>query len=70
MMQLLAPFLDRAFVGQFAQHALEFGTHRVFQPECARDFAGADFSGLVADEGEYVGFGGEGGCFFGCSYSK
>ena len=65
MMQLFPPFLDRAFVGQFAKQAFEFRTQRVFQPECARDFAGADFSGLVADEGEYVGFGREGECSFG-----
>ncbi len=65
MMQLFPPFLDGAFVGQFAKQALELRTQRVFQPECARDFAGADFSGLVADEGEDVGFGREGGCSFG-----
>ena len=33
MMQLLVPFLDCAFVGHVAQHALEFGPHRIFHPK-------------------------------------
>ena len=59
MMQFLAPFLDRSFVGKFAQHALEIGAQRVLQAEGAGDFARADFAGLVSDEGEDVGLGGE-----------
>ena len=65
MVQFLAPFLDRAFVGEVAQHALEFGAQRVLQAEGAGDFAGADFARLLADEGEDVGLGGEGGVFLG-----
>ena len=64
MVQLLAAFLDRAFVGEFAQHALEFGAHGVLQAEGAGDLAGADLAGLLADEGENVSLGGKGGCFF------
>ncbi len=65
MMQFLPSFLDGALVGHIAQQAFEIRAQRIFQPECARDFARADFSGLVADEGEYLGFGREGGCSFG-----
>ena len=59
MMQLLASLFDRAFVGEIAQHALELGTHGILQPEGASDFAGADFAGVVADEGENVSLGGK-----------
>ena len=62
MVQFLAALLDRAFVGHFAQHALEFGAHGVLEAEGAGDFAGADFAGLLGDEGEDVSLGGEGGC--------
>ena len=65
VMQLLAALLDRAFVGEFAQHALELGAHGVLEAEGAGDLAGADFAGLLADEGENVSLGGEGGCSFG-----
>ena len=65
MVQLLAPLFDRAFVGKLAQQALEIGAQRVLQAEGAGDFAGADFAGLVADEGEDVGLGGKGRIFFG-----
>ena len=64
VVQFLALLLDRAFVAEFAQHALEFGAHGVLEAEGAGDFAGADFAGLFADEGENVGLGGEGGCSF------
>ncbi len=64
MMQLFVPLLDRAFVGEFAQHALEFGAHGVLEAEGAGDLAGADFAGPLADEGENVSLGGEGGCSF------
>ncbi len=70
VMQLLAAFLDRAVVAEFAQHALEFGAHGVLQAEGAGDFAGADFAGLLADEGENVSLGGKGGCSFGLVCSK
>ncbi len=70
MVQLLAALLDRAFVGELAQQALEVGAQCVFQAEGARDFAGADFAGLVSDEGEDVGLGGKGGCFLRCGFSK
>ena len=56
-MQFLAPALDDAVVGEFTQHALEGGTVGVLQPEGARDFAGADFAGLLADKGNDVVFG-------------
>ncbi len=65
VMQLFVPLLDRAFVGEFAQHALEFGAHGVLEAEGAGDLAGADFAGPLADEGENVSLGGEGGCSFG-----
>jgi hypothetical protein len=54
MMQFLAPFFDRAFVGELAQHAFKFRTQRILQPEGSSDFASADFAGVVADEGENV----------------
>lgn len=54
MVQLLAPLFDGAFVGELAQQALEVGAERVFQPEGTCDFAGTDFAGLGADEGENV----------------
>ena len=60
MMQLLAAALDRAFVGKLAQHALERGAVGILQAEGARDLAGADLAGLLADEGEEVVFGGSG----------
>jgi len=60
MMQLLAAALDQALVGEFAQHALERGAIGVLEAERARDLAGADLAGLLADEGEEVVSGGEG----------
>src|SRR5512139_1386994 len=65
VMEFLAPLLDRSFVGQFTKQALEVGTQSILQAECARDFAGANFTGIVPDEGDYVGFGGQGGSLFG-----
>ena len=58
MMQLLAAALDAAFVGKLAQHALEVGAVGVLHAEGARDLAGADLAGMLADEGEDVVFGG------------
>ena len=52
-----------AFVGQFAQHALELGAAVVLQIEGAGDLARADLAGLVADEGEDFFLGGEGDWF-------
>src|SRR6516165_10671641 len=51
---------DQALVGKLAQHALEDGAIGVLQAEGARDLAGADLAGLLADEGEEVVFGGKG----------
>ena len=65
MVQLLAALLDRAFVGELAQQALELGAHGVLQAEGARDLAGADFAGVLADEGEEFCLGGEGRVLFG-----
>ncbi len=64
VMEFLALLLDGAFVAEFAQHALEFGSHGILEAEGAGDFAGPDFAGLFADEGEEFGLGGEGGCLF------
>ena len=64
-MEFLAAFLDCAVVRQAAQHALELGAHGVLEPERAGDLAGADFAGLLADEGENVSLGREGRCSFG-----
>ena len=58
-MQLLVAALDHAGVGELTQHALEGGAIGVLEPEGARDLAGADFAGLLADEGNNVVFGGE-----------
>ena len=60
MMQLLAAALDPAFVGELAQHALERGAVGILHAEGARDLAGADFAGLLADEGEELVLGGKG----------
>src|SRR5215468_4637260 len=60
VMQLLAAALDAALVGKLAQHALERGAIGILQAERARDLAGADLAGLLADEGEKVVFGGKG----------
>ena len=60
MVQLLAALLDAAFVAEFAQHGLERGAVGVPEIEGARDLAGADLSGLLADEGDDVVFGGKG----------
>ena len=59
MVQLLAALLDAALVREFAQHGLERGAVGVLQTEGARDLARADFSGLLADEGDDVVFGGK-----------
>jgi hypothetical protein len=59
VMQLLAPAFDQALVGKLAQHALECRAVGVLQAEGACDFAGADFAGCLADEGEQVVFGGK-----------
>jgi hypothetical protein len=65
VVQFLPSCLDGALIGHIAQQAFKIRTQGVFQSERTRNFAGADFSGLVADEGEYLGFGREGGCSFG-----
>ena len=51
-MQLLAPPLDVAAFGQIAQHALELGAVGILGAECARDLAGADIAGVLADESQ------------------
>ena len=65
VVQLFVPLLDDTVDGQVAQHALELGAHGVLEAEGAGDLAGADFAGPLADEGENVSLGGEGGCSFG-----
>ncbi len=59
VMQLLAPAFDQARVGKLAQHALEDRAVGILQAEGARDLAGADLTGCLADEGEQVVFGGK-----------
>ncbi len=56
-MQLLAPLLDDAVVGKLTQHALEGGAIGVLEAEGARDLAGADLAGLLADKRNDVVFG-------------
>ncbi len=63
LVQLLVPLFDGALVAEFAQQALELGAHGVLEAEGAGDFAGADFARPLADEGEDVSLGGEGGRF-------
>ena len=63
MMQPLAPPLDVAFVGKFAQHALERRPVGILGAECARDLARADFAGVLADEGKQLFARGKGGSF-------
>ena len=65
VVQLLAAFLDRAVVGQVAQHALEFGAHGVLEAEGAGDLAGAGFAFVSGNEGEDFSLGGKGRCSFG-----
>jgi hypothetical protein len=50
--------LDFALARQLAQHAFEGGTVGILHAEGASDLARADVSGLLADEGEDVVFGG------------
>src|SRR5262249_44814932 len=61
VMQLLAPFLDRSFLGEVAKHLLEGGAIRILETEGAGDFTGADVAGFLADEGKHVRFGREDG---------
>src|SRR5882672_7549415 len=49
---LLAALLDRAFGGQLAQDTLELDAVGVLEAKLPRDFAGADFSRMRADEGD------------------
>ena len=65
VMQLLAALFDCALVGELAQQALQVGAQIVLQVEGAGDLAGADLAGALPDEGEKIGFGGEGGGLFG-----
>ena len=60
MVELLAVLLDVAFVGEVAQHLFEGGAVGILEAEGARDFAGADLAGFLADEGEQVFLRGEG----------
>jgi hypothetical protein len=61
-MQLLAPALHLALVGELAQHALQDGAIGIFEIECARDFARTNFSRLLGNESDEILLGGE-GCF-------
>ena len=65
MMQFLALALDRAFVGEVAQHALQLGAHLILEIEGAGDFAGADLARCAGDEGENLGPGRDSGRVFG-----
>ena len=58
-MQMLAPPVDRAFVGKFAQHAIERGAIRVLGAESAGDFAGADLAAAFANKGDKLLFRGQ-----------
>src|ERR1700761_1685454 len=51
-MQLFAPPLDMAFVGEFAKHALERGAVGVLGPEGAGDLACADPAALLTHKCE------------------
>ena len=64
LVQLLAAFLDRAFVGQVAQQRFSSRAIGVLQTEGAGDLARADFAGCVADEGEELLAGGKCGVLF------
>ena len=59
MMQALAAPVDQAFVGNFAQHAVERRAVGVLGAECARDLARADFAAAFADEGDKLLAGGK-----------
>ena len=65
MMQLLAPLVDHALVGEVAQHLLEGGAIRILETEGAGDLAGTDVAGFLADESKQVLLGGEGGMIAG-----
>ena len=54
MMQPLAPPVDQAFVGKFAQHAVERRAVGVLGAERARDLARADLAAAFADEGDQL----------------
>ena len=59
---LPVPFDMTAF-GQLAQHALECGAVGILGAEGARDLAGADIAGALADEGKELLARGQGGSF-------
>ena len=65
VVELLAPRLDGAGVGEVAQHLFEGGAIRILETEGAGDLAGADLAGFLADEGEQVLPGREGGMLMG-----
>ena len=52
MMQALAALVDVAFVGEFAQHAVERRAVGVLGAEGAGDLARADLAAALADEGD------------------
>ena len=58
-MQALAAPVDQAFVGNFAQHAVERRAVGVLGAECARNLARADFAAAFADEGDKLIAGGK-----------
>ncbi len=59
MMQLLAPALDRAIVGEAAHHLAQRRAVGILQPEGARDLAHAGLAFVRADEGDNVFAGGK-----------
>jgi hypothetical protein len=60
-MQLLAPLLDAPLVAELAQQALELGAVGVLEAEGTRDLTRADAARLLADEGEDLLLGRDGG---------
>ena len=65
VMQPFAPPLDMAFIGEFAQHAIERGAVGILGAEGARDLARADLAAALADEGEKLLARGQGVAFHG-----
>jgi hypothetical protein len=49
-MQSFALPIYAAFIGQFAQHALECGAVGILRPKGARNLTDADFAAVLADK--------------------
>jgi hypothetical protein len=50
VMQSFALPIDAAFIGQFAQHALERGAVGILRAKSARNLTDADFAAVLADK--------------------